>query len=92
MTTKANLINQLSEKLGTTKKQARDFLDAFEQIIHSSLEDGDALIPGVGKLKVRSRAARTGRNPQTGAPIQIAAKQVVKLAAAKALKTKVAAG
>ncbi len=61
-------------------------LDQLSQVVNDALDnDGEITLPGVGKLKVAERPARTGRNPQTGAAIEIAAKKVIKLVPAKAL-------
>ncbi|MNP62211.1 DNA-binding protein HU-beta [compost metagenome] len=61
-------------------------LDQLGEIVSDSLENSDEItLPGIGKLKVGDRPARTGRNPQTGKTIEIAAKKVVKFVAAKAL-------
>lgn len=91
MTTKADLIADLSTILGITKKQAKAFVNAYSEQTKAILtRDGEALIPGIGKLKLKSRAARTGRNPQTGAALQIPARRTVRLSPAKSLKTHVA--
>lgn len=87
MTTKAQLINAISADLGVTKKAAHAFLDSFAKQVHTSVSDaGEALIPGVGKLKVRERSARSGRNPRTGEALQISARKTVRLASSKGLK------
>ena len=58
----------------------------LSEIVSDALENGDEItLPGIGKLKISERPARTGRNPQTGQSIQIAAKKVVKYVPAKAL-------
>lgn len=91
MATKADLITQLSTGLGVTKKQAKAFVNVYAAQIKATLvETGEALVPGVGKLKLKQRAARTGRNPQTGAALEIPARRTVRLAPAKSLKTYVA--
>jgi DNA-binding protein HU-beta len=57
-----------------------------DQLIADQLENGaEITLPGIGKLKVTERPARTGRNPSTGAAIEIAAKKVVKFVPAKVL-------
>lgn len=84
--TKLQLITDLAESTDLSKAQVRDLLDQLAQIAHDALENGDELtLPGLGKLKVGERPARTGRNPQTGAAIQIAARKVVKFVPAKSL-------
>ncbi|NLY13698.1 MAG: HU family DNA-binding protein [Gammaproteobacteria bacterium] len=83
---KDQLINELAESTDSTKTHIRDVLDQLSQVVNDALDnDGEITLPGIGKLKVTERAARTGRNPQTGAAIEIAAKKVIKLVPAKAL-------
>ena len=84
--TKDQLISEIAESTEVTKTTARAMLDQLAQIVQDALEnDGETTLPGVGKLKAAERSARTGRNPQTGKTIEIPAKKVVKLVAAKAL-------
>ena len=79
---KAQLIDAMAEKAGLSKADAKKALDAFVGATTDALKGGDrvALI-GFGSFSVSERAARTGRNPQTGKEIQIAAKKVVKFKA-----------
>jgi len=76
---KAQLIDAIAEKSGITKADAKKALDAFMGATTDALKNGDrvALI-GFGSFSVSERSARTGRNPQSGAPINIPAKKVVK--------------
>lgn len=76
---KAQLIDAIAEKAGLTKADAKKALDAFVDATTDALKSGDrvALI-GFGSFSVSTRSARTGRNPQTGSPIKIKAKKVVK--------------
>lgn len=76
---KAQLIDAIAEKSGITKADAKKALDAFMEVTTDALKNDDrvALI-GFGSFSVSNRSARTGRNPQTGAPINIPAKKVVK--------------
>ena len=84
--TKDQLISELAESTEVTKVTARAMLDQLAQIVQDALEnDSELTLPGVGKLKVAERSARTGRNPQTGKAIKIPAKKVIKLVPAKAL-------
>lgn len=84
--TKDQLIKDLAESVNLPKVTVRALIDQLAEIVTDSLEnDGEITLPGVGKLKVTERPARTGRNPQTGKPIKIAAKKVIKLVPAKAL-------
>lgn len=69
---KAELIVELASKTGTSKSAAGDALEAFIDIVHRSLAKGDpVVITGFGKFEARARAARTARNPQTGAIVQV---------------------
>ena len=76
---KAQLIDAIAEKAGLTKADSKKALDAFIEATTDALKNGDrvALI-GFGSFSVSTRSARTGRNPQTGAPIKIDEKKVVK--------------
>ncbi|NQU55140.1 MAG: HU family DNA-binding protein [Bacteroidetes bacterium] len=79
---KAQLIDAMAAGAGLTKADAKKALDAFVTATTDALKAGDrvALI-GFGSYSVTERSARTGRNPQTGKEIQIAAKKVVKFKA-----------
>ena len=84
--TKDQLIADIAESTDTTKVQVRAVLEQLAQIVGDQLDNGGEItLPGVGKLKVTERPARTGRNPSTGAAIEIAAKKVIKLVVAKGL-------
>ena len=73
-----------------TKKQASEVFDAIFETITNSLVAGDRVsIAGFGSFSIAERAARTGRNPRTGAEIQIAASKNVKFKAGKELKESV---
>jgi len=78
-------VTELSEKVGITKKTASQFLEELASLAYKQAKNVFTL-PGIGKLKLAHRKARMGRNPQTGAPIQIKAKTVVKFRIAKAAK------
>jgi DNA-binding protein HU-beta len=84
--TKDQLIADIAEAIDAPKTTARNALDQLGQIVADQLENGGEItLPGIGKLKVTERPARTGRNPSTGAAIEIAAKKVIKLVVAKGL-------
>ncbi|MEI6788802.1 MAG: HU family DNA-binding protein [bacterium] len=85
MKTKSEIIAALAETVGVEKKQAAEMLDALVGMAIREASDG-FVIPGLGKLVKVERAARTGRNPATGASIQIPAKTVLKFKIAKAAK------
>ncbi len=74
-----------------TKTQAKQIVDSLFKAIEAAAVRGDEIsIPGFGKFKVQDKPARTGRNPSTGATIQIAATRKVVFQPAKALKDAVA--
>lgn len=84
---KGQLVEAISRDARITKTQAQDALDAFVKNVQGSLKGGDKVtIVGFGTFSASNRAARMGRNPQTGQPIKIAAKRVAKFSAGKALK------
>ena len=85
--TKSELIKQIAERAGLTQAQATTALQAFETTVIDELANGrEVALVGFGTFKVTERAARTGRNPQTGAEIQIAASKAPTFKAGKALK------
>ena len=87
---KADLIAVLSEDAGITKTQANDVLNSFTSTVTKTLKKGDKVtLVGFGTFSVSKRAARTGRNPQTGATIKIKAKKVAKFKAGKELSAKI---
>lgn len=89
--TKKELEAAISEQSGLKKTDTRTFLDTLESVVHKQLADGnEVVLPGIGKLAVIERAAKQGRNPQTGEAVQIPAKNAPKFTAAKALKDAVA--
>ncbi len=76
---KAELVTAMAEKSGLTKASAEKALNAFIETITDSMKKGERVgLVGFGSFSVAERSARTGRNPQTGAEIKIAAKKVVK--------------
>lgn len=84
---KTNLIDLIAQKADLTKAQAKLALEATLSGIEGALKDGDQVqLIGFGTFKVNHRAARVGRNPQTGKEIQIAASNVPAFVAGKALK------
>ncbi|HAX96088.1 MAG TPA: DNA-binding protein [Prolixibacteraceae bacterium] len=76
---KAQLIDAIAAKSGMTKADAKKSLDATIDAVSEALKGGDRVaLVGFGSFSVSERSARTGRNPQTGKEIKIAAKKVVK--------------
>ncbi|MBZ5508136.1 MAG: HU family DNA-binding protein [Acidobacteriia bacterium] len=89
--TKTQLVRHMAEKLETNNKTAAAFLEQLaETAIKETKKNGVFVIPGLGRLVKSNRKARMGRNPQTGEPIKIAAKTVVKFRVAKAVKDVIA--
>jgi len=85
--TKAQTISALAEKLGKSKKEAAEMIDALVNLAYAETKkSGEFTVPGLGKLQKKNRAARMGRNPATGEQISIPAKTVVKFRLAKAAK------
>ncbi len=84
---KAELIEAVAEEADMTKAEAGRAVDAIVSTITDALtKQDDVALVGFGTFTVRERAARAGRNPQTGATIQIAAAKVPAFKAGKALK------
>jgi len=83
---KADLIDAIASSAGITKADAKKALDAFIESTTGALKKGDRVaLVGFGSFSVAKRSARTGRNPQTGKPINIKAKKVVKFKAGSEL-------
>lgn len=84
---KQALIDQIHEVIGGTKAQAEKAMDVMLGAIVSTLKKGDEVsIAGLGIFSAKTRAARTARNPRTGATVNVPAMRVPKFRAAKALK------
>lgn len=76
--TKAELAELLFDRLGLNKRESKDMVEAFFEIVHGSLVQGqDVKLSGFGNFNVRRKAPRPGRNPRTGESIPIKARQVV---------------
>ena len=87
---KPELIAALAEKAGLNKRDAEKALNAFTDVVTDTLIKGDKVqLVGFGSFEVKDRAARTARNPRTGAEIKIAASKAPSFKAGKALKDKV---
>ncbi len=87
---KAELIDAMAADAGISKAAAKKALDSFTGNVSGSLAKGDRVsLVGFGSFAISKRAAREGRNPQTGAAIKIAAKNVVKFKAGAELSGKV---
>jgi DNA-binding protein HU-beta len=89
--TKAELVRFVAEKLEWTSKQTAAIFDLLAATaLQETKKNGEFTIPGLGKLVKAQRAARIGRNPQTGESIKIKAKTTVKFRVAKAAKDAIA--
>ena len=83
--TKSQIADHLSKKCELKKKDAMNLLEELSSLAYKEAKNTFTL-PGIGKLVLVNRKARMGRNPQTGEPIKIPAKRVVKFRVAKAAK------
>ncbi len=89
---KAELVEKIADQAKLTKVDAERAVNAFISVVTGSLKDGDDVtLVGFGTFTVGKRAERSGRNPQTGEAITIAAKNVVKFKPGKALRDVVCA-
>jgi len=85
--TKAELAELLFERLGLNKREAKEMVDAFHDILHQALVEGSEVkLTGFGNFQVRRKAPRPGRNPRTGEVVPIAARHVVTFHASHRLK------
>jgi integration host factor subunit alpha len=85
--TKAHLAELLFEQIGLNKREAKDMVDAFFDLIVESLARGeDVKLSNFGNFQIRTKAARPGRNPRTGEVIPIEARRVVTFHASNKLK------
>ncbi len=90
---KAQLVEQIAHKVNTTKAQAEAFVNAFTDVVSDCLvKGGDVSLIGFGSFKTAMRKARTGRNPQTGATIEIPGGKVVQFKVGSRLKERVKKG
>lgn len=88
---KDELIDAIAGDAGMTKRDVERVIDGLGEVASAALAGGDEIVlPGLGKFKTKTRAARNGRNPHTGEAMQIPAKTVVDFKVAKALADRVA--
>jgi integration host factor subunit alpha len=88
--TKAELAELLFDRLGLNKRESKDMVEAFFEIVHGSLVQGeDVKLSGFGNFNIRRKAPRPGRNPRTGELVPIGARQVVTFHASLKLKAQV---
>jgi integration host factor subunit alpha len=90
--TKADMAERLFEEVGLNKREAKEFVDAFFEIVRSSLENGEQVkLSGFGNFDLRKKNERPGRNPKTGEEIPISARRVVTFRPGQKLKSRVEA-
>ena len=91
--TKAQLADMLFEQIGLNKRESKDMIDAFFDLIAQRLVDGeDVKISGFGNFQIRTKSPRPGRNPRTGEAIPIEARRVVTFHASHKLKDVIQSG
>ena len=86
--TKSQIMSALADRTGLQKKEVQQVVEELVDLACKEAKNGFK-IPDLGKLELKNRKARMGRNPQTGEPIHIPAKTVLKFRIAKAAKDKV---
>ena len=88
--TKAQLADLLFDQIGLNKRESKDMVDAFFDLIVQSLIDGkDVKLSGFGNFQIRTKAPRPGRNPRTGEEIPIEARRVVTFHASSKLNEQI---
>lgn len=88
--TKAHLAELLFDHIGLNKRESKDMIDAFFDLISDQLVEGeDVKISGFGNFQIRTKAPRPGRNPRTGEAIPIEARRVVTFHASHKLKVQI---
>ena len=88
--TKAQLADLLFDQIGLNKRESKDMIDAFFDLVsHSLVEGEDVKISSFGNFQIRSKAPRPGRNPRTGEAIPIQARRVVTFHASHKLKEQI---
>jgi integration host factor subunit alpha len=86
--TKAELAELLFERLGLNKRESKDMVEAFFELVHQTLVEGtDVKLSGFGNFNIRRKAPRPGRNPRTGEAIPIKARHLVTFHASQKLKS-----
>lgn len=90
--TKADLAASLFDEVGLNKREAKEFVDGWFEIIRQALEDGDNVkLSGFGNFQLRDKNERPGRNPKTGEEIPISARRVVTFKPGQKLRARVEA-
>jgi integration host factor subunit alpha len=90
--TKADIADRLFNEVGLNKREAKEFVDAYFEIIRSALENGENVkLSGFGNFQLREKNQRPGRNPKTGEEIPISARRVVTFRPGQKLRARVEA-
>ena len=90
--TKNSLVNLLHDEVGLNKREAKEFIETFFEVIKLELENGnDVKISGFGNFNLRDKAARPGRNPKTGEDVTISERRVVTFKSGLKLRSKLEA-
>jgi len=88
--TKAHLADLLFDQIGLNKRESKDMIDSFFDLVSDSLVEGtDVKISGFGNFQIRTKAPRPGRNPRTGESVPIEARRVVTFHASHKLKDQI---
>jgi DNA-binding protein HU-beta len=84
---KTELIEQIAERMDTSRSESQRYLDTLTTVVEETLKDGEEVqITGFGKFYIQERKAREGRNPQTGEKMKIAASKVPSFSAGNTFK------
>ena len=90
--TKAEMADRLFDEVGLNKREAKEFVDAFFEVIRTALESGENVkLSGFGNFQLREKNQRPGRNPKTGEEIPISARRVVTFRPGQKLRARVEA-
>ena len=90
--TKADIADRLFKEVGLNKREAKEFVDAYFEIIRQALENGENVkLSGFGNFQLREKNQRPGRNPKTGEEIPISARRVVTFRPGQKLRARVEA-
>ena len=90
--TKADIANRLFNEVGLNKREAKEFVDAYFEVIREALESGENVkLSGFGNFQLREKNQRPGRNPKTGEEIPISARRVVTFRPGQKLRARVEA-
>ena len=90
--TKADIADRLFNEVGLNKREAKEFVDAYFEIIREALESGENVkLSGFGNFQLREKIQRPGRNPKTGEEIPISARRVVTFRPGQKLRARVEA-